>query len=212
VKAAAVAAGAAILAAGCGGGPRVEERRAVAPFERIDVADNFDVTVVPGNGREVTVRARRDVIDRVRTESWGGVLRLDIVDRGIVIGPDPLDDVGVLVAASSLRGVELDGSGDVALDRIDEDALALEVHGAGDVEANGTVDRLDAVVSGAGDANLFGLAARTARVQVTDAGDAEVTVSDALDVEVTGAGDVAYRGEPTVESTVTGAGDLRRSG
>jgi hypothetical protein len=93
--AAAALAAAVLVAAGCGGGPRVDDRREVPQFQRIEVSDSIDVDVTPGNGRQVTVHAGRDVLDRVSTESSGGVLRLDIVDRGIVIGPDSLGDVRV---------------------------------------------------------------------------------------------------------------------
>ena len=62
-----------VVAAGCGGGDRTTETRAVAPFERLEVADSVDVQVVPGNGREVRVYGGEDVLDRVETESSAGV-------------------------------------------------------------------------------------------------------------------------------------------
>jgi hypothetical protein len=205
-----VVAALALVAAGCGGGPRVTETRELAPFQRIEVSDGVDVRVVPGSGRDVRVRAGEDVLDRVGTESSGGVLRVELHDRGIVIGPDPWGDARVEVDAAALDGVRIDGSSDVTLTGVDEDALALEVDGAGEIDASGTVDRLTATIGGAGDANLSQLAARTARVVVEGAGDAEVSVSDELDVTVEGAGDVSYRGDPSVESEISGDGDISR--
>jgi hypothetical protein len=160
----------------------------------------------------VVVTAGEDVIDHVHTESSGGVLRIDIVDRGIVIGPDPFDDARVKVSAGALDGVRVDGSGDVRLSGLDRDALELEIDGAGDIEATGTVGNLIATIQGAGDANLSGLEARIARVTVEGAGDAQLNVTDTLDVAVRGAGDVSYRGDPSVRSSVEGAGDLRHEG
>jgi Putative auto-transporter adhesin, head GIN domain len=200
----------ALVLAGCGGGPRVTETRVVEPFERIEVSDSVEVEVVPGSGTELRVRAGRDVMDRVRTESSGGVLRLGVIDRGIVIGPDPLGDVRVEVAADTVRGLLIDGSGDVTLVDLDEDELELEVEGAGEIEASGTVDRLTATIQGAGDANLSELATRTARVTVQGAGDADLNVSEELDVTVQGAGDVSYRGDPQVHSDIQGVGDISR--
>lgn len=200
----------ALLVAGCGGGPRVVETRTVAPFERIVVSSGLEVGVVPGRAGEVRVRAGEDVLDRVVTESSGGVLRLGLRDRGIVIGPDPLGDARVLVTAATLRGLEIDGSGDVTVSGLDEESFELAVRGAGDVEASGSADRVSATIRGAGDADLSGLAARTARVLVQGAGDAELNVSDELDVTVQGAADVSYVGDPDVRSDVQGAGDIRR--
>jgi hypothetical protein len=202
----------ALAAAGCGGGPRVTQTREVAAFDRLEITDSVDVEVTPGDSRAVVVTAGEDVIDHVHTESSGGVLRIDIVDRGIVIGPDPFDDARVKVSAGALDGVRVDGSGDVRLSGLDRDALELEIDGAGDIEATGTVGNLIATIQGAGDANLSGLEARIARVTVEGAGDAQLNVTDTLDVAVRGAGDVSYRGDPSVRSSVEGAGDLRHEG
>jgi len=195
--------------AGCGGGPRVTETREVPSFDRLEISDSVDVEVTPGDSREVLVTAGEDVIDRVHTESSGGVLNIDIVDRGIVIGNDPLDDVRIQVSAGALEAVRVDGAGDVKLTGLDRDALDLEINGSGDIEASGTVGSLVATVDGAGDADLSALQARTARVTVDGAGDAELHVTERLDVSVDGAGDVSYRGDPAVTSSVEGAGDLR---
>jgi hypothetical protein len=202
----------AFLVAGCGGGDRITQSRDVGPFDRLEVSGSVEVAVVPGDGREVSVYAGEDVIDRVETESSGGILRVDVHDRGIVIGPDPLGDVRVQVSAPTLEGVRIAGSGDVALSDLDLRELELEVDGAGDIDASGTVDRLTATIQGAGNANLSNLATRTARVVVQGAADANLNVSDELDVTIQGAADVTYRGDPTVTQDIQGAGDIRREG
>jgi hypothetical protein len=199
-----------VLVAGCGGGDRVTETRAVAPFDRLEIADSVDVQVVPGDGREVRVYGGEDVLDRVETESSAGVLRIDIRDRGIVIGPDPLGDVRVQVSASALDAVEIAGSADVELGDLDLARLELEIEGAGEVAASGTADRLTATIQGAGDARLSDLAVRTATVVVQGAGEAHLNVSERLDVKVQGAADVIYRGHPEVTQDIDGAGEVRR--
>jgi hypothetical protein len=201
-----------LLLGGCGGGNRITQTREVAPFERLDIADDVDVEVVPGDGREVRVHGGEDVLDRVATESSGGVLRVDIRDRGIVIGPDPLGDVRVQVSASALDAVRIGGSGDVELDDLDLPELELEIEGAGEVAARGSADRLAATIEGAGDAELSELAVRTAKVLVQGAGEAHLNVSERLDVRVQGAADVVYRGDPTVTQDIDGAGEVRREG
>ena len=195
---------------GCGGGERIIETRDVAPFSRLAVSDDVDVKVVPGEGRHVRVYAGEHVIDRVVTDSSGGVLEIDIRDRGIVIGSDPLGDVEVEVQASALEGVEIDGSGDILLEDLDAQELELELDGAADLDASGTVDRLTATIGDAGNANLLDLRVREARVTVDDAADADLNVSDELDVSVQDAGDVSYLGDPRVRSEVSDAGEIRR--
>ena len=200
----------ALLLVACGGGERITETRDVAPFDRLVVEDSVDVTVVPGEGREVRVYAGEKVIDRIHTDTVDGVLHVDVRDRGIVIGDDPLGDARVEVPASDLRGVTVEGSGDVKLDGVRGDELELDVRDAADLEATGSVDRLTATVQGAANADLAGLAVRRAVVDAKDAADADLNVSDRLDVQVRGAADVTYRGDPEVHSQVQDAGDLRR--
>jgi Putative auto-transporter adhesin, head GIN domain len=199
----------AIIAAGCGGGTPTTQTRSVGSFDRLDVSGDINVDVVPGDSGDVEVTAGEKVIDRVVTEASGGVLHVGIRDRGIVIGPDPFDDVRVQVSAASLDGIRVEGSSDLKLGRIDRDELSIEVNGSGDIEASGTVGNLIATIEGAGDAHLFDLEAKTATVTVQGAGDAELNVTDKLDVTVQGAGDIRYRGNPSIRQSVQGAGDIR---
>jgi len=194
---------------GCGGGDRIIETREVASFDRLEI-NGVDVKVVEGDGRHVRVYAGENVIDRVETESSGGLLQINVRDRGIVIGSDPLGDAQVEVTAAALEAVQIEGSGDVLLEDLDARELELDLEGAADLEATGTVDDLTATIQGAGDADLSQLTVRTATVEEQGAADVELNVSEQLDVTVQGAGDVTYRGDPAVMSEVEGAGDLRR--
>jgi hypothetical protein len=200
-----------VLIAGCGGGERITQTREVAAYDRLEI-DGVDVKVVEGDGRHVRVYAGENVIDRVETESSGGVLQIDVRDRGIVIGSDPLGDAQVEVTAAALAGIAVEGSGDVLLEDLDSQELELDLQGAAELEAQGTVERLTATIQGAGDADLSELSVRTATVEAQGAADVALNVSERLDVSVQGAGDVTYRGDPVVESDVEGAGDLRRIG
>jgi hypothetical protein len=200
---------AALGVAGCGGGPRTTQTREVAPFDRLEVDSSIDVDVVPGDANKVLVSAGENVIDHVETASRDGVLHLSIRDHGLVIGPDPYDDVRVQVSSAALQGVLVQGSSDLALARIDADELAVEIEGSGSIEAAGTVGNLIASIQGSGDADLRDLQARTATVSVQGSGDARVNVKDQLDVSVQGSGDVSYRGNPRVSQHVQGSGDVR---
>jgi hypothetical protein len=199
----------ALVAAGCGGGPKVTQTRDVAPYTTLELDGGVNLDVVPGGTREVVVTGGRDVIDRVRTVVEDGRLRIWIKDHGIVIGKDPFDDVRVEVAAAALDTIRVQGSADLNLGRIDRDKLTVLVQGGADIDASGTVDDLTLQIEGAGDADLGELEARTAKVRVEGAGDAELNVSDELDVAVEGAGDVTYHGNPSVRQRVEGAGEVR---
>jgi hypothetical protein len=199
---------AALVLAGCGGGPRVTQTRHVAPYDRIEVDSSIDVEFAPGDADTVSVSAGEHVIDHVETASRDGVLHISIRDRGIVIGPDPYHDTHVQVSRAALRTITVQGSSDLSLGTIDAPALAIEINGSGSVDAAGTVGALTAKIQGSGDADLGRLVARTATVSIQGSGDAKVNVTDRLDISVQGSGDVAYRGNPRVSQNVQGSGDV----
>jgi hypothetical protein len=204
-----LAAALAVLAlAGCGGAP-VDDTRVVAPFRVLEVHDGVRVDLARGARPAVRVRGRKDVIDRVDTNSASGVLRVGVHDRGIVIGSDPMDDVRVRVTAPRLDDVRIDGSGDVDLGDVTARSLHLAINGTGDVSAEGTVSALTVVIHGAGDADFSALHARTARVEIRGAASVAVDVSRRLDVDIRGAGEVRYTGRPEVTREIQGAGDVR---
>jgi hypothetical protein len=203
---------AALVLAGCGAGTPIDQRRDVAPFSRLEISDGVNVDVARGATPGVVVHAGDEIINNVDTDSEGGVLRVGIHDRGIVIGPDPYDDVSVVVTVPRLTGVLLEGHGDTDLSGLVADQLDLQVRGAGDVTASGRVGKLVTSLHGVGDMDLSHLQARTARVELRGAGDIQLAVSDELSVELHGAGDISYRGDPVVRQDIHGPGDVRRIG
>jgi putative autotransporter adhesin-like protein len=198
----------ALLAAGCGGGPPTTETRDVGSFSQINVIGDIDVDVAPGTDGTVKVTAGKKIIDRVVTETKGGILNVRIRDHGIVIGSDPFNDVHIEASSDALDTIQITGSSDVKLGRVDHRQFAVEVNGSGDIEATGTVENLIMSIEGSGDAHLFDLRARTADVTLEGDGDAEVNVSDRLNVRIAGSGDVRYRGHPVVQQSVAGDGDI----
>jgi hypothetical protein len=198
-----------VLLIGCGGGPKVTQNRDVGAYTELQVAGDANVDIVPGDTSGVVVTGGKEVIDRVRTEVEDGVLDVSIKDHGIVIGKDPFDDVRVEVSAGALNTINVAGTSDLQLGELDKDSLTINIAGPSDIEASGTVDELTLNIEGPGDAYLGALGARTAHVNLVGAGDAELNVSDELDVSVEGSGDVTYRGNPSVRQRVEGSGEVR---
>jgi hypothetical protein len=200
------AAAAALALAGCVGidaGPTQTETRDVAAFTRIKAEDQVDVEIRAGKPRALHVRAGEKVIDDVRTEVRDGTLYVSYDGPGIRKGR-----LLVEVAAPKVASIGITGSADVHAEGLDEAALDIRVTGAGDITARGRAERLTLDVSGSGDADLAGLAARDVRVDLSAAGDADVRAQERLDADVSGAGDLAYRGDPAVSRHVTGSGDV----
>jgi putative autotransporter adhesin-like protein len=101
------------------------------------------------------------------------------------------------------------GAGNISVEGVERDIFRVEVSGAGDVEATGEVDRVEAEISGAGDVQLDGLTAQEARAEISGAGDIHVQATVSLDASVSGAGSIVNTGDPEdVQTDVSGAGAI----
>jgi signal transduction histidine kinase len=198
-------------AAGCGSGPETTQTRDVGAFSHVRAEGDVDVAVRAGPPGRVTVRAGEDVIHHVVTEVVGDTLVVRRTSRGLVIGPDALDDARVLVELPRLRGASSTGSSDLEVSGLKGGALLMEVEGSGDLSARGRVNALDATVEGSGDAELLDLSAHRAAVRVEGSGDAEVHAVRVLRAVVEGSGSIRYRGEPGVATARSeGSGEIER--
>jgi hypothetical protein len=203
-------AAAALALAGCVGidaGPTTTDARDVAAFTRVKAEDQVDIDLRAGEPRRVRVRAGEKVIDDVRTEVRDGTLYVSYDGPGIRNGR-----LLVEVHTPEIDAIGITGSADVRVAGLAGEALDVRVTGAGDVSAEGRVQRLSLDIGGAGDADLAALTAREARVELTGSGDADVHASIRLDAEVSGAGDLTYRGNPQLRDRISGAGDIEHAG
>jgi len=89
--------------------------------------------------------------------------------------------------------------------------LILELSGSSEVTLTGTAVEVDAEMSGATDLKADDLETAVLRMELSGAGEADVYVTERMDVTVSGAGDVRYRGEPKeVNEHVSGAGNIEK--
>jgi hypothetical protein len=54
------------------------------------------------------------------------------------------------------------------------------------------------------------IATKVAKVTILGSGDAEVRVSESLEVEILGSGDLLYYGTPETSTSVMGSGEITR--
>src|SRR5262249_15940461 len=106
-------------------------------------------------------------------------------------------------------GGRIRGAVKLTVKQLSGPTFALESKGASEVTLDGSIDRLLVDMTGASQLAAAGLKAKTAEISTTGAGDADVTVSDALKGVITGAGKVTYSGNPTIKKQITGAGTIR---
>jgi hypothetical protein len=203
---------AALALAACGNGAKQgsgnesSETRTVAPFNRIALGAAADLVVAVGKPQKVVVRGDENLLDDLRTEVVSGKLEITVRPN---VELDPKHGFTVEVSVPRLTELVVDGVGKSTLDDVRGPAFHVEVNGAGDVDANGKVDRLEVVLAGAGTLNLADLEAQHADVEIRGAGNVSLQATESLSASVSGAGNVVYTGNPSlVHSKVTGAGNI----
>lgn len=113
------------------------------------------------------------------------------------------------LSGPALADVTINGSGDVLLDQLKQENLAVDIHGSGSVKATGSVDTLTVRIAGSGDAMLQELAAQSADVSIAGSGDVEIKPVESAEILINGSGDVRLHSRPKhLTSRVNGSGAI----
>jgi hypothetical protein len=120
-------------------------------------------------------------------------------------------DLQVVMTAPSVTRFEINGSGKLAIANYKQDKLDLRISGNGDASATGETGAVGLNVSGSGDADLGGLKAKSAEVDISGSGQAKLAPSDSAKVDISGSGDVTLLTHPPQLSThISGSGSLNQ--
>lgn len=186
--------------------PTRTEVRACTEFHALELRGSGRVEVRVGEAQSVVVTAEEALLPFLKNEVKDGVLVLDRAPGA----PTTRRGVQYTVTVPKLDAAVLLGSGDVRIANLQGASFRAALTGSADVTATGSVDELVVDVDGSGDANLFGVAAKSAKVRLSGSGDVRVSPVETLDVQLSGSGDVRYRGSPRLTQAVHGSGDVQR--
>lgn len=160
-----------------------------------------DLHFTPGPQWHLTITGPQAVLDRLRVED--GSIELKHMHRGG-------HSLKFELTGPALRRVELNGAGNLRLEHLRQDSLTVEIHGAGDVNGDGSTDSLELNILGAGSAHLEQLRVHDAKISIAGSGDADVTPTDQADVEIAGTGDVRLHAQPKhLTQQISGLGRVK---
>ncbi len=169
-----------------GSGKKATETRTVGSFSRLQIDGSIDADVRVGSAQSVVVEGDDNLLALVRTEVHGDQLQISNSESyNTRLG------LRVRITVPHLEAIEVHGSGDVRAEGIKSETLKVALAGSGDVSVKGTADTVDVAVRGSGDVSVEDLAARNVEVSVRGSGDVRLrgTTND-LKVSVQGSGDV----------------------
>ncbi|MDC8770191.1 head GIN domain-containing protein [Roseateles albus] len=195
---------------------------APGPFERIELAGSANVRLlqgetdevfIAGDGQEqegVSVTLNQGKLDFRSNTGWkmwpGKRLQIEVTMR-------QLQEL-VLSGASDLHAparfsagplnIKLSGAGSARFDDLHAERLDFSISGAGEGFLRGQVNLLDLKISGKGRLAAEDLRAHAANVKISGVGNADLWVSEKLNLDVSGVGQIAYWGQPNVTRTTSG--------
>lgn len=178
-----------------------------------------DVEYVQGDTPGVTVTGPAQLVEKVRLVdgrlTWADtdgpnhetvVFGRNEHGRGIWVHSE---EVKIVVTAPAINTFNVEGSASVLLRDYDQDTLAIDISGSGEVTATGRTRALEVDISGSGDADLGSLTTTDANVAIAGSGDAVVAPTGKADISISGSGDTVLTTRPaTVNQEVSGSGEV----
>ena len=202
--------GCVVVVAGChlpgvrGNGQIKTEERQVAAFSNVDTSGSFEIEWQNGSPA-LRITTDENLLPYIENNVSDNTLRLRTRDHIW-----PTHGIKIVISSPTRTGGRLRGAVKLTAKQLSGPTFALESKGASEVTLSGNIDRLSVDMTGASQLAAAGLQTKTAEISTTGAGDAEVAVSDTLNVAITGAGKVTYSGNPaTIKKQITGAGSIR---
>ncbi len=197
----------------------------VGTFDRIAVGGSQEVTVTTGHAPTVRASGETEALDRLDIRVEGGVLKIgskhDAMWSWRNHGP-----VRVAVTVPMVRGVDLAGSGSVAVDKVktpdfdgqlsgsgrlavaafDADRVQLGVSGSGTATLAGRCGSLKANLAGSGDLKLGGLRCDTISASTAGSGSIEAQATKTAALSTMGSGDINLTGGARCTVSTAGSG------
>ena len=210
---------------GCvnGQGPVVTETLNLPSFSGVELNMSARVFIKQGPEQEVTIEAQENIIDEIDRNVSNDVWEIDV--DGCIRDHS---NITVFITMPDIRSLKISGSGEMISENVlivndiemnisgsgdmdialEADDIDSRISGSGTIRLEGIADELDLEISGSGDYKAFDLESRIAFVEIRGSGDAELTVTDELNVSIAGSGDVFYKGNPSLNVQISGSGQV----
>jgi len=198
------------LLAGCErGDPLRIESSDLGEFTAINFHGAGEVNIRVGAPSSLQVEGGSEVVKDLRSYVKDGVLFIRPNDSrwNWFEGSHKLV---LTITMPELKELEANGAGSIQITGLTGGEHKLLVAGAFNIEAQGSVERLQIILEGAGNVNYRDVIAQEAKVELRGAGNVEVRPVQLLDAAVHGVGAVQYVGEPQkVASAIHGLGAIK---
>lgn len=207
-----------------GSGAQIEQERNLAPFTGVELSCDAKVILHVDSVYRVEMRVQQNILNVLRTEIRGSVLKIDFSHNVRSYSQVTLDVYAPYYVYAAVSGsgkiqntgswnsgsfeANISGSGDISISGLQTSGVESTISGSGKITLSGTCTSLTSRISGSGDLFAFGLIGNTGDVRVSGSGKHELNLSQSIDVHISGSGDVYYKNNPTLDVSISGSGDL----
>jgi len=188
-----------------------EQKFMVTEFEGISVSVPHKVIVATGKAPGVRASGDRKSLDRLEVEVTSGTLRIREKKSDTWFSWKDGEMLTIYVTTHTLSSARLDGSGDIAVDRMKGQEVKLSLAGSGDLNVGVvTADNLDVSLAGSGDMAMTGTCG-AASFSIAGSGDIEAPglKCQSLTGKIAGSGDIVTEVVKAAKLSIAGSGDIR---
>lgn len=208
-------------------GPIQSQQKEIAlvDFDRLEMGDAFNVTVVRGELFSIRVSGDRRNLDDLEISKAGTTLQARYSHNRhanrqyttfITITMPMLKGASFSGATTStISGFESTGVFDLTLSgasraqlQLNADEMDINLSGASILSLIGKASKMHAIVSGASELSSFSFETDLATVDASGASKIRLYTTGQLKATASGASDIRYRGNPTVQSSSSGASTI----
>ncbi len=207
---------------------------AIAPFHSVHLNISASVRIIKGDKSKVSFNGDTHLEKMLEMSVDNKVLRINVKDgmqrefqkhtrnkdvyidltmaevKSLVINGSGDIYSGDNIPSNDLE-IQINGSGDVRLDKILPENFEISVNGSGDVSLYGQGDIADGEINinGSGDVCTRSIDVSNMTININGSGDVNVTCNEKLEVTILGSGDVCYSGGAEVQVQELGSGDVQ---
>ncbi|WP_321397814.1 head GIN domain-containing protein [Emcibacter sp.] len=176
------------------------EKRDHKGFTVIKIETGLSLDVHIGDEFSVEVMGDEKKVARLKTRVENNALVIDYDKDKIDMG----NSLHMDVTLPKFTRLQVDGAVDADIEDFDGGDFEIELNGAGNIEMEGTCDKLDIELNGAGNIEAEDLECKDVEVDVNGAGNVEVYASESIDAQVSGFGNIDVYGKPKNVKTSDG--------
>lgn len=189
-----------------GSGDMVTETRDIDDFERIKIEAAFDVEIRIGEKPSLKLTFDDNLLELISTETRGKTLQLDTYGRY-----RSKETCRVEITVPSLERITTDGAADISIVGFAGGFFEYNLSGAGNLQAEGSLDELEININGAGDVDMAEVVTDDVDVSISGAGNVKVHANKRFRGSVSGVGNIRYYGDPEdVTKHVSGLGRIKK--